>query len=197
MLNFHKIKLPSYLATQAVGSPMFATSLASTASGREARLADRTKAVQKYTISSCRLSGQQFEEFNAFFRARMGMQFSFLMRDYADCSLRDQALTPQPSDPTRFEIVKTYQDQLNPYERRITKVALGSVQLHAGGLDVRAIIDHDNGLVTLEQPLQAEQRLIINATFDVCVRFCSDHFKYQMDQCGSVTIDELELVEVL
>jgi len=197
MLNFHKIKLPSFLATQAIGSPIFATSLASTVSGREARLADRVKAIQKYTISSCRLSAEQFEEFNAFFRARMGRQFSFLMRDYADCLIRDQILDAKLSDRSCFEVLKTYRDQINPYQRRITKLVHGSVHLSVGDLDARGVIDHDNGLVTLERPLQMGQGLIINAAFDVCVRFCSDNFKYQVDQCGSVVIDDLELVEVL
>jgi hypothetical protein len=45
--------------------------------------------------------------------------------------------------------------------------------------------------------LAIEETLIINAEFDVAVRFCSDEFQYSFCQDGSVIIDELELQEVI
>lgn len=197
MKNFHNVNLPSFIALHAKGAPVFTTSIATTASGREARSADRAYSLQKYTISNCRLGAFQFDEFNGFFRARKGQQYSFRMRDYADCIIFDQAVSEDGSGLS-FEVFKTYPDRLNPYSRRITKLAPGSVQLRVGDLDLRPLhIDHERGIITLDRSLQHGQCLMINATFDVEVRFASDDFKYSMHQDGSIMIDDLEIVEVV
>jgi uncharacterized protein (TIGR02217 family) len=196
MINFHNVKLPNFLALHAKGSPVFATSVATTASGREARLSDRLLCLQKYTISNCRLSPGQFEEFNGFFRARKGRQYSFCMRDFADCLIHNK-LMPEASGQI-FKVFKIYPDQLEPYARRITKLVPGSVALSAAGLDIRPQeIDHQAGIVMLESPLQDGHTLMINARFDVQVRFSSDDFKYSIHLDGSIIIDDLEMLEVL
>lgn len=197
MKNFHNISLPSFISIHAKGSPVFATQVATTASGREARFADRMHSMQKYTISNCRLGSFQFDEFNGFFRARKGRQHSFRMRDYADCIIFDQVIGESVADLS-VEVFKTYPDNLKPYARRITKLVMGSVQLQLEGLDLRpANIDYEQGIIILDQPLHKGQHLMINATFDVEVRFASDDFKYSMHQDGSIMIDDLEIVEVV
>ena len=197
MTNFHNINLPSFIALHAKGSPSFTTAVAMTASGREARVADRSHAVQKYTILNCRLSSTQFEEFNGFFRARKGQQYSFRMRDYADCTIHDQIIG-DGGIALSAEVFKTYPDALSPYKRRITKLVPGSVRLRVNELDTRAAnIDHEQGVISLEQPLQDAQRLIINAKFDVEVRFASDDFKYSTHTDGSTIIDDLEIIGIL
>lgn len=196
MKNFHDVNLPAFLAIHATGEPLFATTIVSTASGRETRMADHASSLQKYTISNCKLSSDQFEEFNIFFRARLGRQYSFRMKDYADHLLRNQIIA-EAGHSEAIEVFKSYIDHVRTYNRRVTKLTYGTVELKVNDLDLKGIqIDYNRGLVTLPEPLRPEEKLIINAAFDVEVRFSSDSFTYSAQSDGSIMINDLELMEV-
>lgn len=122
MPNFHNIYLPDFLAVHAKGGPSYSTSYVTTVSGREVRHSDRYNAIQKYMINCCRLGQEQFDEFNAFFRARMGKRFSFRLRDYADHIIRNQIIGTGDGNTSSFQIFKTYHNDINAYRRKITKL---------------------------------------------------------------------------
>lgn len=196
MINYHNINLPPFIAIYAVGEPSFSTEIASTVSGREIRISNHLSSFQKYKISQCKLSLSQFEEFNSFFRARLGRQYSFRMRDYADCHLHNQTIAEMGHNEA-IEVFKVYVDTIKNYNRRITKLVHNSVELKVNDLDLaEAEIDYDKGLIKLNAPLSAEEKLIISAAFDVEVRFSSDSFAYSYQSDGSIMIDNLELIEV-
>ncbi|MES2215544.1 MAG: DUF2460 domain-containing protein [Pseudomonadota bacterium] len=199
MSDFHNVNLPHFLAIHAKGGPSFATSRATTASGREIRSSDRADSLQHYIIADCRLSAEQFDEFNAFFRARLGTQYAFCFKDYADCVIKDQIVATGDDQKAQFEIYKTYKSDGYSYLRRITKLL--STELHIdidGTLMPPSIVCPSTGVITLESPLPANQCLTIkNAIFNVPVRFASDNFKYSMHADGSIVLDDLHLWEVI
>jgi uncharacterized protein (TIGR02217 family) len=193
MHNFHDILLPDFIAIHLKGGPNFATSIASSMSGREIRISDREYSIQRYNLSGARLSFEQFNIFNCFFRNRKGKNYSFRAKDYADFQLNNQMLRNQGATTRHVEIFKIYEDNIGGYFRRITTLCPSTIMLNIAVQD----IDYINGIITLNRPLAPEENLIINAEFDVAVRFCSDEFKYSFCQDGSVLIDELELQEVI
>lgn len=192
MQNFHSVTLPNFISIWAKGGPSFSTSCAFTASGRERRKSERSDSLQHYIVSDCRLSMEQFNVFNSFFRARHGQQYSFKMRDHLDCVIENQIIEKEKTDQLYFEIYKLYKDDLMPYKRRITKLSKESSFINLNG-----DIDCDNGIITLEKPLLEGEQIILNALFDVTVRFMSDSLKYHLNIDGSIVIDNLEMIEVV
>lgn len=198
MSSFHNVYLPHFLAVHAKGGPSFSTSHVITASGREVRNSDRYNAIQEYVIDGCRLGKEQFVEFNSFFRARMGKRFSFRLRDYADCLLKDQVIGVGDGQIIKFQIYKTYHSDINAYRRRITKIDSNHLDITLDDIRIDPVVDYNSGIITLSRPLIHSKELILrNGVFDVEVRFVSDEFKYHIHQDGSVMIDNLGLIEVV
>jgi len=199
MSHFHDVNLPHFLAIHAKGGPSFATSHVITASGREIRSADRIHAAQHYVIEGCRLSHEQFDEFNAFFRARLGSGFAFRLRDYADCKITDQLIAMGDNRSKQFELYKTYKSDAYTYQRRITKLYRGDVCLLIDETEISPnFICLNTGMITLDSILTEGKSLMLkNAIFDVPVRFSNDNFKYSVHADGSIIIDNLHLIEVI
>lgn len=193
MNNFHDISLPDFIAIHLKGGPSFATSIASSISGREIRISDREYSIQKYSLSGSRVSFEEFSIFNCFFRNRLGKNNGFRAKDYADFKLENQVVGSYSDNSLQCEVVKIYEDSIGGYCRRITTLKPSSVRFN---IEVKNI-DYINGIITLNKPLAEGENLIINAEFDVAVRFCSDEFKYSFCQDGSILIDELELQEII
>lgn len=192
MKNFHNVKLPDFIARHAIGGPVFYTSCITTLSGRESRILDRGYGQQKYMISDCRLSQAEFEEFNSFFRARRGQQYSFRMRDFADYEIKYQKMNYSDKPEMIFEIYKEYPDEMNSYKRRIRLLDKSSVLVN-----MIAEVDCDQGIITLPELLSSFQDLYLTAKFDVAVRFMSDDLKYSTHIDGSIIIDDISLIEVI
>ncbi|MEY3197362.1 MAG: hypothetical protein RLZZ59_733 [Pseudomonadota bacterium] len=192
-MQTHDILLPSFISIHLRGGPAFATVLASSISGREIRAYDRQYSIQKYNLSGCKLSLEEFERFNCFFRARMGCAYAFRVRDYADYLIDEQVIAVGDGVSSQFEICKTYHDELSSYSRRIYAIREDSV---SSNVEVDKI-DKIYGFVHTKRPLEKGKELVIKAEFDVWVRFASDEFKYLFCDDGSVLIEELELLEVV
>jgi uncharacterized protein (TIGR02217 family) len=192
-VQFHDILLPKFIAVHLKGGPAFATAMASTISGRELRIYDRQHSLQRYTLSGCRLSIDEFEKFNCFFRARMGRVYAFRVKDYADYVMNNQVIGVGDGVSTQFEIYKTYMDDVCSYTRRIYAI-------RDSGLIVNSKInriDKSLGLLHTEEPVPNSEELMITAHFDVWVRFGSDEFGYSVCSDGSILIENLDLIEVV
>lgn len=198
-MTFHNIHLPNFVAMQAKGGPHFATSHVTTMSGREVRSADRMHAIQRYSIENCRLSKEQFDQFNAFFRTCMGQQYSFLFKDYADCIVCDQIIAVGNGTATSFELHKTYATAVTSYNRKLTRLDPESVMIEINHAEInRTQFRIEGGVVILDASLPQDHILLLkHAVFYVEVRFTHDSFKYSMHNDGSVVIDNLSLVEVV
>lgn len=197
MKHFHDITLPDFVSIYAKGGPCFSTICSISASGRELRISERNKAINDYEISGCYLSVEQFGQLNSFFRARQGKQFAFRMKDYADYKLSEQILAIGDGISKDFPIFKSYEDKYNPYNRRVTKVVLSTVQITIGDQAVSKECIDEQGVINLDQPLSKGEELKISADFDVLVRFDSDNFEYSFMEDGSILIEDLKVVEVL
>lgn len=199
-MNFHDIRLPQFIESFAIGRAAFATSCVSTLSGREVRNLDREYSQQKYLIKNCRLSSLEFEQFSAFFRARRGSNFSFRFRDNLDYQATTQVISKGDGKLQQYQLIKTYEDPIMPYSRIITKPVWNSCEFlvyPSDSVSIAPKVNHTNGVVSLEAPLEEEHILIASYLFEVEVRFGSDSFEYHYAHDASIELAEIELLEVI
>jgi len=189
--------MPEFIESFAVGNPAFSTSYAITKSGREARHLDRINVCQKYLIKNARLSSSEFEQFNSFFKARRGSNFAFRFRDYADYKVTNGIIARGDGNLNKFRLKKIYSDAIAPYERVITKPVNNSVILYINNARTMGIVDYNDGIVTLPNSLGEGVNLTADFIFDVAVRFSLDSFEYSYCNDGSITLSDIELIEVI
>jgi uncharacterized protein (TIGR02217 family) len=192
-MQYHDILLPDFLSVHLKGGPVFSTVTASTISGREIRSYERQNALQKYSLEGCRLSHDEFQKFNSFFRARMGCAYAFRIRDHADFKIENQVIAITDGVSKEFEIYKSYEDEACSYRRKISAIRADMIEAN---FDIKNI-DREHGVIHTRELLVLGRELLITAEFDVWVRFTSDEFRYSSSMDGSVLIEDLGLVEVI
>ncbi|MFY9589579.1 phage distal tail protein, Rcc01695 family [Rickettsia endosymbiont of Halotydeus destructor] len=196
-MNFHNIRMPEFIEVCAVGKAEFSTSHALTMSGREVRHLDCAHACQKYLIKNCFLSNNEFNQFNSFFKARRGSNFSFRFRDYADYKVTGEFIAKGDGSQKQFYLSKLYDDPIFPYNRAITKPVEDSIVLYINNVKTDYAVDYNQGIITLPKALEQEQILTADFMFDVAVRFKGDSFEYTYCSDGSIALSDLELTEVI
>lgn len=196
-MSFHKIRIPNFISPFIICSPSFSTSIVQTNSGREIRSADHAEQISKYMIKDCKLSLQQFEIFNGFFKARQGRKFSFLLHDLADYRVDNQLLEKTSHQTkTGYFLYKLYQDELVPIRKYITHPKDGTLKIFIDGNVI------DGGFIFKDNEIQfqiqaPEDQIYVSFDFDIEVRFNQDSFDYSFADDGSVSLSNIELIEVL
>lgn len=198
MSDFHNVNLPSYIEIFAVATIEFSTICASTKSGREVRNAISLRPKRTYQLKDCRLSRTQFDIFNSFFYARCGKRYAFRLKDHFDYKVKKQLIGKGDGAIKEFQLVKIYQDSKAPYIREITKPLDKSVSVFT---DEDKIVPEEinlkTGKIRLSEALPENTELFVNFEFDVPVRFDKDSFQYSFNQDGTISLDDVRLVEVL
>lgn len=198
MSDFHNVNLPSYIEIFAVATIEFSTICASTKSGREVRNAISLRPKRTYQLKDCRLSRTQFEIFNSFFYARCGKRYAFRLKDHFDYKVKKQLIGKGDGAIKEFQLVKIYQDSKAPYIREITKPLGKSVSIFTDeDKVVPEEINLKTGKIKLSNALSENTELFANFEFDVPVRFDKDSFQYSFNQDGTISLDDVRLVEVL
>jgi len=197
MNEFHNINLPKYIEVFAVATIEFSTICASTKSGREIRNASSLVPKRSYLLKDCRMSRNQFEAFNSFFYARCGRRYAFRLKDYCDFKVEKQLIGKGDGISKDFQLIKTYHDSLAPYVREITKPLDKSVTIYTDkDIIVPKLINSETGVVTLTDALPENVELFASFEFDVPVRFEQDSFQYSFNKDGTISLDDVRLVEV-
>ena len=198
MSDFHNVNLPIYIEIFAVATIEFSTICASTKSGREVRNAISLSPKRTYQLKDCRLSRTQFEIFNSFFYARCGKRYAFRLKDHFDYKVNKQLIGEGDGAIKEFQLVKIYQDSEAPYIREITKPLGKSVSIFTDEDEiVPEEINLKTGKIKLSEALPENTELFANFEFDVPVRFDKDSFQYSFNQDGTISLDDVRLVEVL
>ena len=192
-MQYHDILLPDFITIHLKGGPVFSTATASTISGREIRVYERQNALQKYSLEGCRLSHDEFQRFNGFFRARLGCAYAFRIRDHADFRIENQIIATADGASQEFEIYKIYEDAACGYRRKIAAIRSDKIDAN---FNIESI-DRENGVIHTKDILASGEALVVTAEFDVWVRFASDEFRYSSSADGSILIEDLGLVEVI
>lgn len=198
-MSFHEIRLPEFISPFIICIPSFSTSIIKTSSGREIRSADCGEQISKYLIKGCRLSQEQFEIFNGFFKARQGQKFSFLLHDQSDCSVRNQLLfkTTQKNRLGYF-LYKIYDDLISPIYKIINHPIANTVKISTYQSN-NSLIEFalDCNEIKFSSQEVSYEEIHVSFDFNIEVRFNQDHFNYALHPDGSIAISDIELIEIL
>jgi len=198
MSDFHSVNLPKYIEIFAVATTEFSTFCAVTKSGREVRSSNSLLPKRSYLLQNCRLSKVQFEAFNDFFYARNGKRFAFRLRDYCDSKVEKQLIGVGNGVLMEFQLIKRYKDSIAPYTRKITNPAAEIVQVYLGeDLVVPEEVDLKTGIITLPEAAADEVEVFASFEFDVPVRFENDSYQYSFNEDGTISLDNVKLIEVV
>lgn len=142
------------------------------------------------------LSLEQFQHFNNFFRARHGSYFAFRFKDYGDFQINRQIIAIGDDKSNEFQIFKQYDDPISCYQRNITKPIRDTVELCINNHVINdALINYDNGVISLDHALMQEHTLSVTCQFDTIVRFAQDSFDYNYTDNGSIALSTIKLIE--
>jgi uncharacterized protein (TIGR02217 family) len=198
MSNFHNVNLPKYIEIFAVSTTEFSTFCAVTKSGREMRSSNSSQPKRSYLLQNCHLSKVQFEGFNDFFYARNGKKFAFRLKDFCDSKVVKQLIGRGDDELTEFQLIKIYKDSIAPYTRKIINPTAETIQVYLGEeLVVPGAVDLKTGIVTLAEAVADEVEVFASFEFDVLVRFENDSYQYSFNEDGTISLDNVKLIEVV
>lgn len=209
MTDFHNISFPLSLAFGASGGPSRKIEVTQLASGAEHRNAPHARSRRKYNAGAGIKSIDELYDLIAFFEARFGKLHGFRFRDPLDfksCkpnddpSVLNQIIGMGDGEKVSFQLLKTYSDTENSYERIITKPILGTVKLAINGSEILApdyIINDLTGGVTFDIAPPAQSVVTAGFEFDVPVRFDTEALDVALEAFGAGQAVQIPLIEVL
>ncbi|HWJ88099.1 MAG TPA: DUF2460 domain-containing protein [Pelagibacterium sp.] len=208
-MAFHQVRFPLDIALGAQGGPGRATDVVTLASGREERNSRWAHARRRYNAGYGIKSRADMLAVLEFFEERRGRFHSFLWHDALDWTSSPDGGAPNPSDQTigqgdgetaRFQLIKRYGADFDPYLRPITRPVAGSVVLAVGGavLGVGAFsVDLLTGIVTLVEAPAEGEAVMAGFAFDVPVRFDTDRLDVELTSFDAALVPAIPIIEVL
>lgn len=145
----------------------------------------------------------------AFFEERRGRFHSFLWRDGLDNSSAYLQNTITPYDQpigegdgikTRFQLVKRYGENYDPYDRAVTKPVSASVRLALDGVEILPpdfTLDGLSGMVTFNVAPAPGVAITAGYEFDIPVRFDTDNLEIELAGFDAAVAPNIPIVEVL
>ena len=197
MIDFLDIKLPKFIAINAISTPIFNTKIICAQSGKETRYSMRDVPLFKYRILYSRVTYEQFEEFNKFFSMCRGRQYTFKMKDFSDHSISDQILLSGPSEKKILDIYKYYESHGSFYKRRIHKIIPHSEIIKINDNIINQNINYSNGTINLDRSLDENEILKISLEYEIIARFDVDSFNYTYQSDGTIAVENLDIIEVI
>ena len=85
-MTFHNVQLDPDISVGAIGGPAYGTTIQTTASGHESRVARQARARRRYRFTKGLLDAAAWSALIAFWQARRGHLHSFRFKDWADYS---------------------------------------------------------------------------------------------------------------
>lgn len=198
MTIIHNIVLPGNISSCATGISEFSNNRVTTKSGHEICSENEQLIRRKYLINECRLSIEEFEQFNIFFMARRGSRFGFLLKDHFDSQAVRQLIAKGDGQTNNYHLQKTYKDTISPYVRIIKYPYDRSVKLYINNKIYSDFqIEQETRQIILKQPLPSNADLLATFSFFIPVRFSCDSYKYRFHDDGSIILSDIEIQEVI
>jgi uncharacterized protein (TIGR02217 family) len=217
-MGFHDVRFPTDISYGSSGGPGFSTSIITTDSGAEERVARWSQARRMYDVAEAIKTSVELSELITFYMARVGCANSFRYKDWADYASTLDHITHAPeSVPTTendqvigvgdgtnlvFQLVKNYTSGPSTHVRTITKPVAGTVKIAKNGvLQVGGYtVNYTTGVVTFAAAPAAGVVVTAGYEFDVHVRFGDEldqQLPVQLDayESGSVKIPLIEITD--
>ncbi len=207
------LRLSEDYEREAVGGPLFNTSVQAFAGGKEKRNINWSAARGEWDIGYGVIkkfdSGEvSLSEINATFRVAQGRAHSFRFKDWTDFEIglengvvtTEQTIGTGDGAKTVFQVFKRYTAGGVDYDRTLTKLVSGTVRVFLDTVvQVSGFtVDHDTAEVTFSVAPAGGVVVAIECEFDVHVRFDIDKLDLQATGAGDVgSVPRIPLVELL
>lgn len=210
-MSFHNVQLDPAISVGAIGGSAFGTTIQTTASGHEYRVARQSKARRRYRFVKSLLEAADWSDLIDFWHARRGHLHSFRFKDWADFSTAsdgqsapsnlDMVLGTGDGATTQFQLLKTYDASgLNPYTEAITLPVSGTVVVSVAGSGTTAFtVSTTTGIVTMNSAPSGGQVVRAGCYFDRNVRFdtANEWLAQRFSGPTVADFDSLECIELL
>lgn len=154
-LPFHNVRMPENVEQGATGGPGFHTSILELSSGEEQRNIDWSKQRGNWDVGFGLQPKTLANPIIAFFYARRGKGYGFRFKDWSDFQL-DNDIGTGDAATTVFQIIKRYSSGGVDYDRKITRIVNGTLQVYVDDVLKTVVTDYtvnqDTGLLTLGTP---------------------------------------------
>lgn len=165
--------------------------------GRENRSSNINFPRRRYNLKNCRLSESQFEIFNSFFIARLGSRYSFRLKDYFDYKVINEQFVDSDVQGRQVQLKKTYHDAVSNVLRKVVKPKKNTVKCWFNGVQADGWkVDYATGIISFLKEIPKQAIITASCEFDVPVRFANDSFQYCLNNDGTISIVDTELLEV-
>ncbi|MFO1152744.1 MAG: DUF2460 domain-containing protein [Rhodospirillales bacterium] len=198
MSSFHEVQFPPDIAYGAAGGPEYATAIATTAAGYEARNINWSAPRGRWNVAHGLKSRDQVAALIAFFRARKGRGYGFRFKDWTDFQAQNQIIGTGNGTNKVFQLAKTYTSGPVAETRAITKPVAGTVTISRDGDPQPGgwSVDTTTGLVTFNVAPAPDEIVSADFEFDVPVRFDTDHMDISIETYGLAQWAQIPIVEI-
>lgn len=182
-MAFHNVQLDPDISYGAQGGPAYGTTIQTTASGHEYRIARQSRPRRRYQFDKLLMEPSQWGSLIDFWIARRGHLHGFRFKDWSDFTTAadgvsavtnlDVVLGTGDGVETQFQLVKTYDfGGLNPFNEAIKLPVAGTVTVAVAGTPTVAYtLTNPGGLLTFTTAPTVGQVVTAGFQFDRSVRF--------------------------
>lgn len=193
-MTIHDVRLPVDVERGARGGPGFKTSIITLSNGNEARNQEWERARGAWDVGYGVQSIDTLRTVDAFFRARRGRAYGFRFKDWSDFTATEQFTAAVTGDATKRQLVKSYDDTVNPYVRLIVLPVTDTLTVYVDDFVTTDFTLLPNGILDFD----SDPGMNVKATFefDVPVRFDTDTFVVQLETFMSGAVPSIAIVEL-
>jgi len=182
-MAFHNVQLPPDISYGASGGPSYGTTIQTTASGHEYRVARQSRPRRSYQFDKLLMEPAEWGALIDFWVARRGHLHGFRFKDWSDfTTAADGVSAPTNLDvvlgtgdglETQFQLLKTYDvGGLNPFNEAARLPVAGTVVVAVAGTPTTSwTLTNPGGLLTFAAAPTAGQIVSAGFEFDRSVRF--------------------------
>ncbi len=207
-MNFHDIRFPTAISFGSSGGVERRTEIVTLVNGFEERNSPWAHSRRRFDAGLGVRSLDDLAEVLQFFEARRAQLFGFRWKDWVDhksClpsdapTAQDQVLAPG-SDPSIYQLVRTYSDDQGSYSRTIAKPVKDSVSIAIDGViqaeSTDFTVDYVTGEISFSVAPSAGSVVTAGFEFDVPVRFETDTIEVNLSAFEAGEIPSIPIVEV-
>lgn len=202
-MAFHDVRLPVDIERGAQGGPRFKTTIMILGGGFEKRNIEWSKVRGSWDIGYGIDDKAAYSIVRDFFYARQGKAHSFRFKDWSDFEIGT------PGNPVTFaigdgvqtvyQLQKRYTSGGINYDRDITKIVAGTVEIYVNNTLQNDPVDYSidilTGLITFTNPPSTVDIGAV-AEFDIPVRFDTDALDITVEHFDAGNIPQIPIIEV-
>jgi uncharacterized protein (TIGR02217 family) len=191
---FDDVRLPIDVERGAVGGPTFSTTVITLFNGAEQRNAEWGADRARFNIGYGISKRSDMEAVYAFFHARWGRARGFRFRNWLDYTVTEGPVAEITGEPTKRQLVRSYDDTVNPYIRTITRPVASTLRVYVNHVLTEDYTLDAMGVISF----LSDPGVDVMATFefDIPVRFDEDDLRVQLNTFNEGLIPSINIIEL-